>query len=138
MHFSTFLPLALTTLVSATDSWGPAVSFGPSKSTIIYSSTIIQPPAAPVQPKGGFLTLWPGMSNGTGNLIQSTLDNFEYGNYCDGVLIKVGEWCAVASVFGISPDWPEYQHDASGGIVKAKQQIKIEYKLQSNNVNWTQ
>lgn len=137
MHSSTLITLALSTVVSGLDTWGPSVSFGPSKSTIVYASTILQPPAAPVQPKGGFLTIWPGMSNGTGNLIQSTLDNYEYGNYCNGVLVKAGEWCAVASIFG-KTEFPEYQHDAPGAIVKKDQKTQIEYKLLSDNLSWTQ
>jgi hypothetical protein len=120
-------------LAPAKDTWGPAVSFGPSKSVIIRSSTTIQPGTAPTQPRGGFLTIWPGMSNGTGNLIQSTLESHEPGRARCGE--KTGEWCIMASVFG--RPWGQLDSKKMA-IVKAKQRVKIEYILENDNDTWTQ
>jgi hypothetical protein len=76
-------------------------------------ATTIQPPEAPLQPSGpktiigdnvtyensDFLTLWPGISNDTNNLIKSTLD-VNYGNVsCAGKNPKAGAWFAMASAF---------------------------------------
>jgi hypothetical protein len=123
---------ALFTLVSAVKmSWGPAVSFGPSKSTIISAITTIQPGRAPVQPKGGFLTIWPGLSNGTGNLIQTTLESHERPRCGE----KTGEWCIMASVFG-NP-WGQLDSKKQA-VVKDKQKVKIAYVLEKDNNTWTQ
>jgi hypothetical protein len=125
--------LALCGVVSAKDTWGPAVSFGPAKSTIINAVTTIQPGRAPVQPKGGFLTIWPGMSNGTGNLIQTTLESHEPGRPRCGE--KSGEWCIMASVFGK----PWGQKDSNKmAVVKEGQKVRIEYKLEKDQNTWTQ
>ena len=115
-------------LVAAKDTWGPAVSFGPAKSTIIHTVTTIQPGKAPVQPRGGFLTIWPGMSNGTGNLIQTTLESHENGAPRCGE--KPGEWCIMASVFG--RPWGQLDSKKMA-VVKGNQRIKIEYKLEADN-----
>lgn len=77
-----FTPTSLVALLVATasaanllrrDSWGGALSLGPSKSTIINAVTTLIPGTAP-SPQTGELFLWPGMSNGTGDLIQTTLE----------------------------------------------------------------
>jgi hypothetical protein len=117
----------------AKDTWGPAVSFGPSKSVIYHAITTIQPGRAPIQPKNGFLTLWPGMSNGTGNLIQSTLESHENGRPRCGE--KPGEWCIMASVFG--KPWGQLDSKQQA-VVKGKDKITIEYKLESDQNTWTQ
>ncbi|TLD22679.1 hypothetical protein E2P81_ATG07872 [Venturia nashicola] len=143
MHSSILIVSALSIVVSGIDTWGPAISFGPSKSTIIYSTTTIQPPESPVQPKDGFLTIWPGISNSTNDLIQSTLDSFDLSNpknNCSGISMKPGDWCAQASVFGNDsfPGDPNLQHDGPATIVRKGQLLQIEYKLEPDNLNWTQ
>ncbi|TID17878.1 hypothetical protein E2P81_ATG10850 [Venturia nashicola] len=138
---STLITLALSAVACAVDTWGPSVSFlRPSNSTLVYTSTIMQPPEAPTQPKGGFLTIWPGISNGTGDLVQSCLDRYPPGENCSDIVLQPGEWCAVASVFGNLgfPNATLLQHDAPGSIVKAGQHTKLEYILEPNNLNWTQ
>lgn len=68
------------------DTWGGSVSLGPSKSTIIEAvTTIIPGPAPPTQ--NGVLFLWPGMSNGTGDLIQTTLESWADNSWCVSRLI---------------------------------------------------
>lgn len=63
------------------DTWGGAVSLGPSTSTIIEAVTTLTPGEAPPT-QGGVLFLWPGMSNGTGCLIQTTLESWEDNAWC--------------------------------------------------------
>lgn len=66
------------------DSWGPAVSTGPSKAEIISAVTTTYPGEMPSNQAGG-LFLWPGMSNGTGDLIQSIIGSYEAGaSECSG------------------------------------------------------
>jgi hypothetical protein len=133
MFFSLFALTITWTLVFAKDSWGPAVSFGPSKSTIVYAVTTLQPGRAPTQPKNGFLTIWPGMSNGTGNLIQTTLESHEPGKSRCGE--RKGEWCVMASVFG--KPWGQLDSKQQS-VVRGDQKIKIEYILEKDNQTWTQ
>lgn len=111
------------------DTWGGALSLGPSKSTIISAVTTLTPgDAPPVQE--GVLFLWPGMSNGTGDLVQTTLESWENNSWCGAV---AGQWCVRASVFG----WFG-QLDGPAGVVSGSDQVKIEYTLESNQQTWTQ
>ena len=104
MHLKASLASILlsTSLASAfgmskrADTWGGAVSLGPTTSTIKHAVTYITPGAAP-STQNGELFLWPGMSNGTGDLIQTTLESWPDNSWCGAVS---GEWCVRASVFG--------------------------------------
>lgn len=82
MHTPTFLStlflLALshatpTPLHPRTDTLGGAISLGPTKSTITHAITTLIPGFPPTN-QTGTLFLWPGMSNGTGDLVQTTLE----------------------------------------------------------------
>ncbi|KAH7090047.1 hypothetical protein BKA62DRAFT_726281 [Auriculariales sp. MPI-PUGE-AT-0066] len=92
--FGPHLPPSRT--LARRDSWGGAVSLGPSKSTIIHAVTTLVPGAAP-STQTGELFLWPGMSNGTGDLIQTTLESWPDNSWCGAT---TGQWCIRASVFG--------------------------------------
>ncbi|KAL2832685.1 hypothetical protein BJY01DRAFT_260073 [Aspergillus pseudoustus] len=116
-------------LTAREDTWGGSVSLGPTKSTIVNAVTTIIPGAAPLT-QAGVLFLWPGMSNGTGDLIQSTLESWESNAWCGAAS---GEWCVRASVFG----WFG-QLDGDAGVVKGDDQIKIEYTLQDDQDTWVQ
>jgi len=66
------------------DSWGPAVSLGPSTAEIISAVTTTYP-GTPPQSQAGGLFVWAGMSNGTGDLIQSIIGSYEAGqSECSG------------------------------------------------------
>jgi hypothetical protein len=73
------------------------------------------------------------MSNGTGNLIQTTLESHERGKPRCGE--KAGEWCVMASVFG-NP-WGQLDSKQQA-VVKGDQKIRIEYILEKDNQTWTQ
>ena len=111
------------------DSWGGALSLGPSESTIINAvTTLIPGPAPSVQT--GELFLWPGMSNGTGDLIQTTLESWPSNAWCGAT---TGQWCVRASVFGSFG-----QLDGTAGIVSGTDHVMIEYTLQSDGQTWLQ
>ncbi|KAK6526198.1 hypothetical protein TWF281_011233 [Arthrobotrys megalospora] len=111
------------------DTWGGSVSLGPSKSTIVKAvTTIIPGPAPPTQ--NGVLFLWPGMSNGTGDLIQATLESWQSNSWCGAT---TGQWCVRASVFG----WFG-QRDGNASPVSGTDQVRIEYTLQSDKNTWLQ
>lgn len=111
------------------DSWGGALSLGPSTSTIIKAETVIIPGTAP-STQNGQLFLWPGMSNGTGDLIQSTLESWPDNSWCGATK---GQWCVRASIFGSFG-----QLDGAAAPVSGDQKIKISYVLQSDNNTWLQ
>lgn len=111
------------------DSWGGALSLGPSKSTIISAVTTLIPGSAPPV-QTGELFLWPGMSNGTGDLIQTTLESWPDNTWCGA---ETGQWCVRASVFGSFG-----QLDGVAGIVSGTDQVKIQYILEADQQTWTQ
>jgi hypothetical protein len=111
------------------DSWGGSVSLGPTKSTIINAVTTIIPGAAPPT-QNGMLFLWPGMSNGTGDLVQTTLESWPDNSWCGAT---TGQWCIRASIFGSFG-----QLDGSAGVVKGTDKVKIEYNLEADGETWKQ
>lgn len=116
-----------TRMLRRDDSWGGAVSLGPSKSTIINAVTTLTPGTAP-STQNGELFLWPGMSNGTGDLIQTTLESWPDNSWCGAT---TGQWCVRASVFGSFG-----QYDSSASAVSGDTPVKIVYNL--NGTTWTQ
>ncbi|KAL1610457.1 hypothetical protein SLS60_002125 [Paraconiothyrium brasiliense] len=117
------------TPVAQRDSWGGAVSLGPSKSTITKAVTTITPgDAPPVQ--NGVLFLWPGMSNGTGDLVQTTLESWQDNSWCGA---KSGQWCIRCSLFGSFG-----QLDGPAGVVSGNQKVEIKYELAADGQTWVQ
>jgi hypothetical protein len=111
------------------DSWGGSVSLGPTKSTIVHAVTTIIPGAAPAT-QSGELFLWPGMSNGTGDLIQTTLESWPTNAWCGAT---TGQWCVRASVFGSFG-----QLDGTASPVSGTDQVRIEYTLLDDKETWVQ
>ncbi|KAJ5735989.1 uncharacterized protein N7483_001114 [Penicillium malachiteum] len=109
------------------DSWGGAVSLGPSKANIVNAVTTIIPGTAP-STQNGELFLWPGMSNGTGDLIQTTLESWPDNSWCGAT---TGQWCVRASVFG---SFGQYSGD--GSPVSGTDHVRIEYNLESDGQTW--
>jgi hypothetical protein len=111
------------------DTWGGSVSLGPTKSTITKAvTTLIPGPAPPTQ--NGELFLWPGMSNGTGDLVQTTLESWPDNSWCGAT---AGQWCVRASLFGSFG-----QLDGTASAVSGTTKVKIVYELQSDKQTWTQ
>ena len=64
--------------------WGPGLGFGPSKEPIISAVTTTYPGEMPQGQVGG-LFLWVGLSNGTGDLVQSIIGSYAKGeSECTG------------------------------------------------------
>jgi len=74
--------------VKRDDFWGGALSLGPTTSHIIHAVTTLVPGAAPTT-QNGELFLWPGMSNGTGDLVQTTLESWPSTAWCGAT---AGQW----------------------------------------------
>ncbi|KAJ4295153.1 hypothetical protein N0V90_007163 [Kalmusia sp. IMI 367209] len=111
------------------DTWGGAVSLGPSKSTIIKAVTTITPGTAPTG-QTGELFLWPGMSNGTGDLVQTTLESWPDNSWCGAT---AGQWCIRCSLFGSFG-----QLDGPSAPVSGNQKVEIKYELASDGQTWVQ
>ncbi|CAI7674834.1 unnamed protein product [Penicillium pancosmium] len=116
-------------LLAKRDSWGGSVSLGPTKSTIVNAVTTLIPGAAP-STQNGVLFLWPGMSNGTGDLVQTTLESWPDNSWCGAT---TGQWCVRASVFGSFG-----QLDGTGSPVSGSDKVRIEYNLESDGETWKQ
>ena len=86
--FSVLAAMASASRLRTRDSWGGALSLGPTTSRIVTAQTILIPGAAPPT-QNGELFLWPGMSNGTGDLIQTTLESWPSNAWCGA---ETGQW----------------------------------------------
>lgn len=72
-------PISLGHSLACRDSWGRAISLGPTKSTITSAVTPLIPGARRTT-QNDMLSIWPGMSNGTGDLVQTTLESWPTSN----------------------------------------------------------
>ena len=127
---------ALPSVALAADGWGASWSFGPVHPTtsnhIIYTKTTLVPGRLPPwSSPTGPLFLWPGLSNPTSDLIQTTAD--AWGDNASACGAKAGQWCLEASVFGSFG-----QRSGPSVSVDPDDHITIEYKLGSDNNTWTQ
>ena len=85
---ATFVALASTATASSMfvkrDSWGPSVGMGPSTQQIVSTTTTVYPGEMPPD-QAGYLFVWMGISNGTGDLIQSIIGSYPKGlSECSG------------------------------------------------------
>lgn len=131
--FSTVLTLGLPSAQAmAADGWGASWSFGPTTSRIIYAKTTMVPGRLPpITSTTGPLFLWPGMSNPTSDLIQTTMDAWpDNKGYCGA---GTGQWCVEASVFGSFG-----QRNGPTVAIDPDDHVTIEYKLGSDGNTWTQ
>jgi hypothetical protein len=130
------LALALPARALAADGWGSSWSFGPVHPTatnhVIYTKTTIVPGRLPpITSSTGPLFLWPGLSNPTSDLVQTTMDAWpDNASYCGA---KAGQWCVEASVFGSFG-----QRNGPTVAIDPDDHVTIEYKLGSDNNTWTQ
>jgi hypothetical protein len=131
------LGLPAQVLAAAGDGWGASWSFGPVHPTttnhIIYTKTTLVPGRLPTGWASGVgpLFIWPGLSNPTSDLIQTTGD--AWGDNASACGAKAGQWCLEASVFGSFG-----QRSGPSVSIDPDDQITIEYKLGSDNNTWTQ
>jgi MYXO-CTERM domain-containing protein len=120
----------------AADGWGSSWSFGPVHPTtsnhIIYMKTTLVPGRLPpITSSTGPLFLWPGISNPTSDLVQTTMDAWpDNASYCHAT---AGQWCVEASVFGSFG-----QRNGPTVAIDPDDHVTIEYKLGADNNTWTQ
>ncbi|QSZ28525.1 hypothetical protein DSL72_003023 [Monilinia vaccinii-corymbosi] len=118
------------------DSWGPSFSLGPAKQEIIQTTTTIYPGKMPSDQQG-YLFAWLGISNGTGDLIQSIIGSYPAGgSECDGQEGANTTWCISSEVYGSG-----YQY--VGALTTAdltwENGIKLNYTLADPDTYlWTQ
>ncbi|GME48500.1 hypothetical protein BKCO1_1700040 [Neofusicoccum parvum] len=124
------LPASGTMPFKRADTWGGAVSLGPTKSTIVNAVTTFIPGAPPAT-QNGLLFLWPGMSNGTGDLVQTTVEQWNNGNSWCGATSS--QWCIRASLFGSFG-----QLDGTASPISGDTKVRIEYNLMSDGTTWEQ
>lgn len=70
------------------------------------------------------------MSNGTGHLVQTTLEDYDDNSWCGAA---EGQWCIRASLFGSFG-----QLDGEAGVVSGDQKVRIEYNLMADGTTWEQ
>jgi MYXO-CTERM domain-containing protein len=133
---SAVLALGLPAQAQAADGWGSSWSFGPVHPTtsnhIVHTRTTIVPGRLPpITSTVGPLYLWPGLSNPTSDLIQTTMDAQSYNaSYCGATATQ---WCVEASVFGSFG-----QRNGTAVAIDPDDHVTIEYVLGSDNNTWTQ
>jgi MYXO-CTERM domain-containing protein len=121
----------------AADGWGASWSFGPVHPTatnhIIHTKTTLVPGRFPALASNvGPLFLWPGLSNPTSSLIQTTMDDWssnENSSYCSG---NGSQWCVEASVFNGG------QINGPTVAIDPDDHVTIDYELGSDGETWTQ
>ncbi|KAJ6062265.1 uncharacterized protein N7446_006385 [Penicillium canescens] len=123
-----FVSAGVTEHAKRDDTWGGSVSLGPSKSTIVNAVTTLIPGAAP--PPRTECCSCGLMSNGTGDLVQTTLESWPSNSWCGATS---GQWCVRASVFGSFG-----QLDGDGAAVSGDDHVRIEYNLESDGQTWKQ
>src|SRR5580692_8115933 len=116
----------------AADGWGASYSFGPTTSRIIHAKTTIVPGRLPpITSTTGPLFLWPGMSNPTSDLVQTTMDAWpDNKGYCGAA---TSQWCVEASVFGSFG-----QRNGPTVPIDPDDHVTIEYVLGADGNTWTQ
>jgi hypothetical protein len=129
LTFTAAIALSSLVVLIAADTWGPSWSLGPTKSRIIEVTTTLEP-GAPPQPPHTMLALWPGISNGSGDLIQSTVEQWDDNAWCGATK---EEWCVRASLFGSFG-----QKDGKAAKVGAHEKITFHYKRSADAKSWTQ
>lgn len=131
------LTFGLRTLpgIAAADGWGASYSFNaisPATNHLISAKTTLVPGRLPPIESGkGPLFIWPGLSNGKGDLIQTTLD--AWGDNKGACGAATGQWCGETSIFGSFG-----QLSGSSAAFDPDDHITIEYKLGADNTTWTQ
>lgn len=113
--------------------FGPAVFTGPSQVDMIRTVTTIVPGRNPPNQKGA-LYIWPGISNGTGDLIQFCVTSWNQNN-C-GQNDNEFEWCTEASIL---EEGNNFQTVARSSNIKPTDMVKIEYvrgEPQANGYEW--
>lgn len=129
-----------SSMLSKRDSWGAAFSLGPAKQDIISTTTTIYPGEMPAD-QVGYLFVWLGISNGTGDLIQSIIGSYPAGqSECSGPDADT-TWCISSEVYGLASNGLPNQWVGSltTADVDYTNGIKLNYTLiDPDNYLWLQ
>ncbi|KAL9084515.1 MAG: hypothetical protein Q9165_008018 [Trypethelium subeluteriae] len=134
------------TLVSAKPRRDDSITFGPTiyasgKQDIVKLVTTTYPGAIPSSQKGNGLFLWPGLTNGTGDLIQSVIGSYPPGaSECSGSNADT-EWCISSEVYGLDASGNTNQFVGQLTTLDATPSngLKITYTLtDASAYTWTQ
>ncbi|KAE9372416.1 hypothetical protein N431DRAFT_504839 [Stipitochalara longipes BDJ] len=123
-------PIGLVSSLVKRDSWGPALSLGPSKSPIIQTTTTIYP-GPPPSNQTGYLFSWLGISNGTGDLIQSIIGSYPHGtSECPGAHADA-TWCVSSEVYGddVKGLPNQWVGDVRSALLNFTNGVRLEYTL---------
>ncbi|PQE23118.1 hypothetical protein CJF32_00004506 [Rutstroemia sp. NJR-2017a WRK4] len=124
--FSASTVLASSSPFVKRDSWGAAFSLGPAASPIISTSTTIYPGAMPSN-QAAYLFAWLGISNGTGDLIQSIVGSYPAGgSECGGQTGADTTWCISSEVYGSGY---QYVGELTTADLNYENGIKLNYTL---------
>ncbi|KAF2235868.1 hypothetical protein EV356DRAFT_575393 [Viridothelium virens] len=143
--FATILAISAT-LVSAKPRHDDSITFGPTiyasgKQDIIKFVTTTYPGAIPSNQKGNGLFLWPGLTNSTGDLIQSVVGSYPPGaSECSGANVNT-EWCISSEVYGLDASGNTNQFVGQLTTLDATPSngLKITYTLTDPSAyTWTQ
>lgn len=118
------------------DSWGAAFSLGPAKQEIIQTTTTIYPGKMPANQEA-YLFAWLGISNGTGDLIQSIVGSYPAGgSECGGQEGADTTWCISSEVYGSGY---QYTGELTTADLNYENGILLNYTLvDSSTYLWTQ
>lgn len=118
-----------------TVTWGPSFGLGPAKQEIIQTTTTIYPGKMPSD-QAGYLFAWLGISNGTGDLIQSIVGSYPSGqSECIGQTGADTTWCISSEVY----DGSQYVGALTTADVNYENGIIFNYTLADPDTYlWTQ
>ncbi|KAN0110562.1 hypothetical protein V8E51_006949 [Hyaloscypha variabilis] len=128
--FLFFASIVLSSPLTKRDSWGPALSLGPSRSPIIHTTTTIYP-GPPPSNQTGYLFSWLGISNGTGDLIQSIIGSYPHGtSECAGPRADTS-WCVSSEVYGNDANGlpNQWVGDVRSVLLNVTNGVRLEYML---------
>jgi hypothetical protein len=113
-------------------SWGPIVYLGPtqSKTPIISTTTTIYPGKMPSS-QTGYMFAWLGISNGTGDLVQSIVGSYPKGqSECTGPNADT-TWCISSEVYGLDKTGATVQFvgEKTTADVNYENGIRLNYTL---------
>ncbi|OCB86579.1 hypothetical protein A7U60_g6256 [Sanghuangporus baumii] len=132
------LPLTSLTVLSLYSSIANAYTYGLGKSWLIGqgSNSSIQKvtttfnPGIPPPGQISSLKLYPGLSNGTGDLFLTSIESWPDQSWCRGT---IAQWCIRTQVFS-------HQEAIFGQFapLNANQSLSIVFERNPNSLNWTQ
>lgn len=121
-----------TGAVEKRDSWAASISLGSSKTTITRAVTTLIHRSAPTI-QNGMLFLRPGIPNGTGDLVQTTLESWGWTKW----LVRREAWAVVYPQLSVR-NRSFGQLVGKGSPVSENMKVEILYELLADGQTWKQ